>query len=679
MDINNIIKEGYTDPIEEMQDLITWLNETTRLYDMGTPAVSDRCWDNRYYRLVLLEKETGTILPNSPTQLIYFEIKDKLSKIKHEHLMLSLDKTKDPEEVKAFLGDREWVAMGKMDGLTCSLTYENGELVRAETRGNGEEGEDILHNARVNLSIPNYIPYKKRVVIDGEIICTYAEFEKVKDQYKNPRNYAAGSIRLLDSHESRDRFLTFVAWDVMEFIDLPSYVKDPHSLIKQLSMVEDWGFRTPSVIWNALGTKCTVEEAIDHIKGDSEALGYPIDGVVFKFNDLDLRESLGYTAHHFNNAIAFKFFDDLYDTRLKYIEWTMGRTGVLTPVAVFEPIDADGSTIERASLHNVSVMRELLGSCAYVGEPLKVFKANQIIPQIAEAGPHYDYGYVISHGGVSANDCPEKCPVCGGDVSIKDNDGVQILVCDNPLCHGKLINRLDHFFGTKGLNAKGISEATFEKLIDWHWVYDLCDMYNLDNYVDLWKKKPGFGSKSVDKILASIGEASANVPWERFLCALGIPLIGSTISKELAKVFNSWDEFRQAVKDGYEFYNLPNFGLEKHKAIMNFDYDEADKLAKSYITFSDPVLEKKALESLADTFNGKVFVITGKLQTFKNRAELQADIEKHGGKVTGSVSKNTNYLINNDKESTSSKNITAKKLGIPIISEVDYREMSLQF
>lgn len=679
MDINNIIKEGYTDPIEEMQDLITWLNETTRLYDMGTPVVSDRCWDNRYYRLVLLEKETGTILPNSPTQLIYFEVKDKLSKIKHEHLMLSLDKTKDPEKVKAFLGDREWVAMGKMDGLTCSLTYENGELVRAETRGNGEEGEDILHNAKANLSIPNHIPYKKRVVIDGEIICTYAEFEKVKDQYKNPRNYAAGSIRLLDAHESRDRFLTFIAWDVIEFIDLPPHIKYPHSLIKQLAMTEDWGFRTPPVIWNVFEDKCTVEEAIDYIKNEAETLGYPIDGVVFKFNDLDLRESLGYTAHHFNNAIAFKFFDDLYDTRLRYIEWTMGRTGVLTPVAVFDPIDIDGSTIERASLHNVSVMREILGDCAYVGEPLKVYKANQIIPQIAEAGPKYDYGYVISHGGVSANDCPETCPVCGGDVTIHNNEGVEVLVCINPKCHGKLINRLDHFFGTKGLNAKGISEATFEKLIDWHWIFDLCDMYNLDDYVDSWKKRPGFGSKSVDKILASIGEASTNVPWERFLCALGIPLIGSTVSKELAKVFNSWDEFRQAVKDGYKFYDLPNFGLEKHKAIMNFDYDEADRLAKFYITFSDPVLEEKALESLTDTFNGKIFVITGKLQTFKNRAELQADIEKHGGKVTGSVSKNTNYLINNDKESTSSKNISAKKLGIPIISEVDYREMSLQF
>lgn len=679
MDIHHIMKEGYANPLDEMKDLVLYLNEATRLYDLGTPAISDRRWDDRYYRLVQLEKETGTILPDSPTQSIYFEVKDRLDKIKHEHLMLSLDKTKDPEAVKSFLGNREWVAMGKMDGLTCSLTYENGKLVRAETRGNGEEGEDILHNARANLTIPNHIPYNKRVVIDGEIICTYDEFENWKDEFKNPRNFAAGSIRLLNSHESRDRFLTFVAWDVMEFIELPDFIEQPHTLIRQLGKVEDWGFNTPVMIWSYPEAPVSVEDAIEHVKDGSKELGYPIDGVVFKFNDLDLRESLGYTAHHFNNAIAFKFFDELYDTRLKHITWTIGRTGVLTPVAVFDPIDADGSTIERASLHNVSVMRELLGSCAYVGEPLKVYKANQIIPQIAEAGPHYDYGYVISHGGVSANDCPETCPECGGDVSIIDNDGVQVLVCTNPLCHGKLINRLDHFFGIKGLNAKGISEATFEKLIDWHWVYDLCDMYNLDDYIDLWKKKPGFGPKSVDKILASIEEASSNVPWERFLCALGIPLIGSTVSKELAKVFNSWDEFRQAVKDGYKFYDLPNFGLEKHRAIMDFDYDEADRLAKWYVTFSNPILEKKASESLAKTFDGKVFVVTGKLQTFKNRAELQADIEKHGGKVTGSVSKNTNYLINNDKASTSAKNVAAQKLGIPIISEVEYREMSLQF
>ncbi len=667
------IEKSNPTPINEMKDLISWLNKATKAYDEGVPIATDRTWDEKYYRLVQLEKETGTILPESPTQLIYFEVKDKLDKIKHEHLMLSLDKTKDPEVVKSFLGSREWVAMGKMDGLTCSLTYENGELVRAETRGNGEEGEDILHNAKANLSIPNHIPYKKRVVIDGEIICTYDEFQKVSEQYKNPRNYAAGSIRLLNSHESRERFLTFVAWDVLEFVE-----NIDHDWIDQMYEIADWGFTIVPFISYA-NNSGDVNTAIEYIKDECERLSYPIDGVVFKFLDLDLRESLGYTAHHFNNAIAFKFFDDLYDTKLKNIEWSMGRTGVLTPVAVFDPVDADGSVIERASLHNVSVMRETLGTCAYVGEPLKVYKANQIIPQIAEAGSKYEsFENIMELAGIALH-MPEKCPVCGGDVAIEDNDGVQILVCKNPACEGKLINRLDHFFGKKGLDAKGISEATFEKLIDWGWLTELSDAYHLDDYADLWKKKPGFGEKSVSKILESIGAASANVPWEKFLCALGIPLVGSTVSKDLSKIFHSWDEFRQAVKDGYKFYDLPNFGLEKHSAIVNFNYDEADNLAANYIGFSDPNLEKKASESLQSTFDGKVFVVTGKLTTFKNRAELQADIEKHGGKVTSSVSKNTNYLINNDKASTSAKNIAAQKLGIPIISEAEYREMALQF
>lgn len=672
MDIYNIIKSYYADPEEEMRDLIIWLNETTRLYDLGIPAVSDYSWDKKYYRLIELEKETGTVLPSSPTQSIYFEIRDYLPKIKHEHLMLSLDKTKDPKAVESFLGDREWIAMGKMDGLTCSLTYENGELVRAETRGDGEVGEDILHNAKANITIPNHIPYKKRLVVDGEIICTYKEFEKVKDQYKNPRNYAAGSIRLLNSHESRERFLTFVAWDVLEI----EREKNPnsHKLNYLLDCLHCWRFTTVPYVYY-IDNNGLVTDAIDEIKKECNRLQYPIDGVVFKFNDLDLRESLGSTAHHFNNAIAFKFFDELYDTRLRHIQWTMGRTGVLTPVAVFDPIDADGSIIERASLHNVSVMREVLGGCAYVGEPLQVYKANQIIPQIESAGPKYDYGYVIAHGGVSANDCPERCPVCGGDVTIKDNDGVEVLVCLNPNCAGKLINKLDHYLGKKGLDAKGISEATLEKLIDWGWVSELIDIYSLKNYEKQWMAKSGFGEKSVNKILNSIEEASKNLPWEKFLCALGVPLIGTNVCKDLSKVFNSWDEFRSAVDNGYKFYDLPNFGLEKHKSITDFDYETADYLVQhGCVEFAVPA-STIAETPIAQPLAGKTFVITGSLKTYKNRAELQAKIEQLGGKVAGSVSKNTSYLINNDTLSTSSKNLTAKKLSIPIISEDSFNEM----
>ena len=387
---------------------------------------------------------------------------------------------------------------------------------------------------------------------------------------------------------------------------------------------------------------------------------------------MDLRKSLGSTAHHFNNAIAFKFFDELYETQLKDIEWSMGRTGVLTPIAVFEPVDADGSIIERASLHNYSVMKTLAPAYASVGDTLQVYKANMIIPQV------YSWKKTDNCMGADIFFKPFVCPVCGREVEIEDSEGgTQNIVCKNPACQGKLINRLDHYLGKKGIDAKGISKATLEKLIEWSWIYDLCDVYNLDDYVDLWKKKPGFGDKSVEKILISIHEASRNIPWERFLCALGIPLIGSTVSKELAKVFHSWAEFREAVDSGYKFYDLPGFGLEKHKAIMEFDYNEADRLAEFYVTFAENVNSEE--ENTEKTLEGKVFVITGKLQTYKNRAELQADIEKYGGKVTSSVSKNTSYLVNNDKASTSSKNVSAQKLGIPIISEAELKEMFLHF
>lgn len=660
-----ILRDFYDNPMNEMRDLCKYLNLATKAYDEGNPLISDRDWDDKYYRLCKLEAMTNIILPESPTQKIYFEIRDYLPKITHEHPMLSLDKTKEISEVESFLGDREWVAMGKMDGLTCSLTYENGYLVRAETRGNGIEGEDILHNAKANLTIPQTIPYKKRVVIDGEIICTYKDFEKFKDGYKNPRNFAAGSIRLLNSKESRDRFLTFVAWDVIEFIDMPKDVKNPHSLILQLGKVEDWGFRCPAVCWNALSSSTTVKEAIDYIQSYSEKLGYPIDGVVFKFDDLDLRESLGFTSHHFNNAIAYKFFDELYETRLRDIEWTMGRTGVLTPVAIFDPVDADGSIIERASLHNISVMEEILGA-AYKGQKIQVFKANQIIPQIdsaegQEAGKEVEFIEI-----------PKICPVCGQPTHVMSNpvDDVRLLVCSNPDCEGKLINKLDHYLGIKGINAKGISKATLEKLIEWGWVTSICDLYNLKEYAAQWMKQDGFGEKSVNKILDSIDNSSKELSLDKFLCALGIPLIGSTVSKELAKVFDSYSDFRNAVDSGYKFYDLPNFGIEKHNAIIKFDYTQADILAKNYVTFG-----KKETTEVTDNLSGKTFVITGKLINYKNRAELQKDIESRGGKVVGSISKNTSYLINNDINSTSSKNVSAKKLNIPIITEEEFQNM----
>ena len=644
---------------EKIRQLIDLLNSTTALYDSGHTILTDEEWDEKYFELQKLEKETGIIFKDSPTQQINYSTVTALKKIEHNHPMLSLDKTKDLAEIKAFLSKKDFIAMAKMDGLTCSLTYENGKLVRAETRGNGTIGEDILHNAEVIPSIPKRINYKDQVIIDGEIICTYSDFETFSTEYKNPRNFASGSIRLLNSKECEKRKLKFIVWDIIKPFNNIS-----NEIIVQLAKAKTLGF-----IICPFDFDDEIENLVEKIKKECQELSYPIDGIVFKFRDLSLREKLGYTSHHFKNAIAYKFYDEIYETRLKRISWTMGRTGVLTPVAVFDPIDMDGSIVERASLHNVSVMREILGDCAYVGEHLQVYKANMIIPQIASAGPHYDYGYVVSHGGVSANDSPEYCPICCGIVSYKDNNGVVTLECDNPYCEGKILNRLEHFASKKGLDIKGLSLATFEKLLDWKWIESLIDIFKLKEHREEWISKPGFGVASVDKILNSI-EESKNTTLDAFIASLGIPLIGNTVSKELIKYFKTYDEFRDAVNDDtYHFSTIDGFGPEMDNELKYFDYSEADEI---YHLLNIKIPEEKE-ENLK--LKDLTFVITGKLKKYKNRAELVDVISQAGGKVASSVSGKTNYLINNDITSNSSKNLTAKKLGVKIITEEDFEKI----
>ena len=355
--------------LKRIQELIPILNYHTELYDAGKTEISDSEWDDMYFELQTLENTFNIYLPDSPTQKVHYELKDSLKKVKHNHPMLSLDKTKDMKDVYSFVGDNGFLSMCKMDGLTCSLRYLDGKLISAETRGDGETGEDILHNALVVKNLPNRIEYKNELIVDGEIICTYDDFEKFKNEYQNPRNFASGSIRLLDSAECAKRCLTFVAWDVIKGFD------DLKTLHEKLSELYSLNFTVVPYIqgddWDAK----------EFLVNKAKELSYPIDGLVFKFDDIAYGESLGATGHHKKNAIAFKFEDETFESRLKIIEWTMGRTGVLTPVAVFEPVEIDFTTVERASLHNVSVMKDLLGDCAYVGEPIHIFKANQIIPQ----------------------------------------------------------------------------------------------------------------------------------------------------------------------------------------------------------------------------------------------------------------------------------------------------------
>lgn len=652
-------------PVEQIQQLIGYLNFHTMMYDEGNPLISDTDWDKAYFELQELEKKYSIYFNNSPTQSISYEVVNSLEKVVHNHDMLSLEKTKALNEVKDFLGNVPYLVMCKMDGLTCSLKYENGKLVSAETRGNGKVGENILHNAKVIPSIPKQIPYTGTLVIDGEIICTKEDFKEFENEYANPRNFASGSIRLLDSNECSKRKLRFVAWDVIEGLE------DEKFLTSKLHLISDYGFLSVPFISNPgkdTGLNfIPIEDMVQFLVDKADEYTYPTDGIVFKFNDVEYGRSLGQTSHHFKNALAFKFADDTVKSNLTGIDWTMGRTGVLTPVAEFKEIELEGSTVSRASLHNLSVLWDTLGEKPYFNQEVEVFKANMIIPQIKSAIPFEEsedefIGFI---------NIPNKCPICGKPTAQKTDLFSTFLVCENPSCEGKLINKLDHFCGKKGLDIKGLSKATLEKLINWGWVSNYKDLFELKNYRAEWVKKPGFGAKSVDNILNAI-ESGRECELPAFIASLGIPLIGSTASKEIVKVFPDWNSFMSAVESNYHFWDIPNFGFEMHSAITRFDYTEAKELYDNYLTVNAVQPQSSEVEN---TLDGLSLVITGKLNHFKNRDELKAVIEARGGKVAGSISGKTSYLINNDVNSSSSKNMSAKKLGVPIISEDAFIEM----
>ena len=539
--------------------------------------------------------------------------------------------------------------MLKMDGLTCSLTYEGGRLVKAETRGDGEVGEDITHNALVIKNIPNRIPLKNKVIIDGEVICTYQAFEQFKDEYKNPRNFASGSIRLLDSKECSKRNLSFVAWDVIEGINA-------ELLSEKLNALIDYNFDIACYELVSKETDC--EETIKNLKIAAEDNLYPIDGIVFKYDSVAEYYKAGRTNHHFKGGLAYKFADDEVETKLLDIEWTMGRTGILTPVAVYEEIELGGTICNRASLHNISVRDNTL-KVPFYGQKIKVVKMNEIIPQIVWAEEFENPSDYLGYDAIPA---PEVCPVCGKPTKIKNNDGVKVLYCDNPSCEGKLINVLDHFCGKKGLDIKGLSKARIEDLIEWGWVSNIKDIFELDKYRNEWINKSGYGVTSVDKFLKSIKDSS-NTTLDKFICSLGIPLIGSTASKEIARKIGTYDKFRQYIDDKFDFSEWEGFGDIMSQSLLKYDYTLADEIAKEYLTIELPKEENKN-----NNVKGKTFVITGRLKS-GTRDQIKAKIEAAGGKVTGSVSGKTSYLVNNDVNSTTSKNATAKRLGVPIINE----------
>ena len=639
------------------QNLIEQLNNATKAYDEGKPYMSDKEWDALYWEVVQWEQTHGIALSHSPTQQIHYEVVNELSKVEHDYPMLSLDKTKSLDELNEFCGNRSAFLSLKLDGLTCRLTYVGGRLRRAETRGNGAVGEDITHNAMVIPSIPKHIQTYDKLVVDGEIICLDPDFVEFQDQYANSRNFAAGSIRLLDSHECEKRKLTFVAWEVVEGFE------QTNSAIDKLQDARKLGFHV--VPFEIIYKETIAETLVESLKTVAKIGGYPIDGLVAKYDDIAFGHSLGMTAHHRRDGLAFKFFDETVISHLLDVEWTMGRTGVLTPVAIFKPVDFDGSTIERASLHNVSIMEELFGIIGpYKGDEVHVFKANMIIPQI-QSVKHINTNreYKIEY--------PQVCPVCGGEVYLNTMNSSTFIVCKNPSCEGKLINKLDHFCGKSGLDIKGLSKATLEKLIDWGWVNCFADLFKLKDYEANWKLQPGFGEASVRKLLDAIEQARINSTHEAFISAIGIPMIGKTMVKELVKNgVTTYNQLRNMVDDKFDFSQFNGFGYEKSDSLLRFNYHEAD-MAYHEMLLVEPKAEEKKEQSL----EGKSIVITGTLTHFKNRAELQKVIEAAGGKVVGSVSKNTSYLINNDIESTSSKNQTAKRLGVPIITEENFLKL----
>ena len=642
---------------EEIRNLIYKLNYYTKKYDEGHPQISDKEWDDMYFHLQDLENFYRIYYEDSPTQRVDFQVVNELKKVTHNHPMLSLDKTKDIKEIEKFIGNKDYICMAKLDGLTCSLRYVDGKLVSAETRGDGFVGEDVLHNVLQIKNVPKRINFKNELIVDGEVLCTYEDFEYYKDEYKNPRNFASGGIRLLDSEESASRRLSFIAWDCIKGLK-------EGVLSSKLCQLEKLGFTI--VPYEIDLPEYTIENIINQVRNSSKNI-LPTDGLVFKYDNCSEYEAAGRTDHHFKGGIALKFYDEEYETSLLNIEWTMGRTGVLTPVAIFEPLDIDGTEVSRASLHNISIAQEILHTnfitVGWKGQHIKVAKMNMIIPQITEAEEDNDgltkLYFII----------PKICPICNKTTETKKENNSEMLYCANPLCEGKLVNRIEHFFGKKGLDAKGISKATIEKLINWGWVNRISDMFELSAHETEWKNISGFGEKSVNNILQSIRE-SCNTNFESIISAAGIPLIGRTVARDLSKRFDGYSDFRKAVKSGFDFTQYAGFGYEMDKSIKSFDYSEIDYIVEKYLTIkkNNDIIDIQKLNNL-------VFCVTGKVKLWKNRTELTECIESMGGKITSSVSKNTNYLINNDTTSTSAKNLKAKELNIPIISESEFKKI----
>ena len=647
-----------------MKEIIRKLNEASdAYYNTGHPIMTDAEWDRLFDKLKEMETETGIIMAGSPTQKVGYEVKSSLSKVNHTVPMLSLDKTKSVDDLNKFKGNHVVLLSLKLDGLSCRLTYKNGNLWRAETRGNGEIGEDITHNAMVIENIPKVInkaDFPAYYEIDGEIIITYDDFEKInanlsdEEKYKNPRNLASGSIRQLDSKIAASRCMRFVAWKVI--------TNDGDSYADRLVYASTYGFTiVPYRVYDS-------DEIIDDYEINelkeiaTENHSYPIDGLVAAYDDIKYGDSLGRTGHHFKSGLAFKFGEEEADTILRNIEWSMGTTGELTPVAVFDPVELSGTEVSRASIHNISIMGDLYRGTWYEGLKLTVIKANEIIPQIisVEDGDRIDGKHCY---------IPAFCPVCGSPTEIRQDNNSKVLVCTNANCSGKKLGKFVQYCSKDAMDIKGLSEATLRLMLDRGIISEYRDLYFLNMAKNRLSQLPGMGARSVNNLIKAI-EKSSHTTLDRFLVALSIPNIGRSAAKAIVKHCDSVDDFFDKWKSIYRWSNIPDFGEVMEKSLNIFGVNNR-AMIEDLIGVID-IEEFKTEISGENPLDGMSFVITGSVDHFKNRNELKARIEQLGGKVVGSVSKKTFYLINNDKESSSSKNKKAKDLGIPIISEEDF-------
>lgn len=649
--------------LERQKELVKLLNEAGRAYEQEDREImSNYEYDKLYNELLLLEQETKTVLTGSPTIKVGYEVLSELPKMRHESPMLSLDKTKETETLKDWLGSQKGLLSWKMDGLTIVLTYREGKLFQAVTRGNGEIGELITNNAKVFKNLPHTIPYTGELVLRGEAVIRYSDFEKMNEEipeteakYKNPRNLCSGSVRQLNNEITAKRNVRYYAFTLVKADNADDF---ENSREKQLQWLQGMGFDT---VESRAVTSEDLEDTVAWFAEKIPSMDVPSDGLVLTYDDIAYGASLGSTAKFPRDSIAFKWKDEIKETELKEIEWSASRTGLINPIAVFEPVELEGTTVSRASLHNISIMEGLkLG----IGDTIKVYKANMIIPQVAEN--------VTQSGNVTI---PDQCPVCGQETKIKEENDVKVLVCPNEECLAKKIKSLTHFVGRDAMNIEGLSEATIEKFLSKGIIHEVSGLFHLEDYKEIITEMEGFGEKSYQNLIASVNKAR-NTTAARFLYSLGIPGIGLSTAKLICREYQSDFALIQTA-EAERLTEINGVGDVIATAFVDFMKKESNQKMIADL-LKEVTLEVQEKETRVSALTGKTFVITGSLEHFENRNALKELLEEMGAKVTGSVTAKTDYLVNNDNLSSSSKNKKAKELGIQIITEDELLELIKQ-